>query len=511
MRREVTQALTDFGYPQAQFVSYDAPQQRRLYTKRQYYTATVSVGLNVGADDSNEPRSRTVLFAFEKAQHGSDDHEPLLRVHTSFAPSFFMACAYDPSTTFERHDDASLVRTSAADIKFEESTGKLLAWTLRTSDGEAVEIARVVTGVRKTRLDEVEAAMADVPAIDAPLYPVTAYVQFFLDGTLSYLVTNDMLARLGDDQLRIVSAIEIARELTHYGALRPIDMWLKRIHKTGTKNDPFQFRLPPSAATPMNEDLTKSALSLSNYLYERDTWPWTLLRQAAFLRSGQGEYAIPIINATLHQERSGPLAHWLAAELLVRQHPQLAGEIAQRGLRQVDTASFDDDCQQLLPRQREIYMTLLHQFAHLTAQEIQEIADRWPGYAALLNDLRCIDTQATDADVGLALQNELSRHWEATLGEPLSAAPSTARQTLRAENPRQFVRCGCLDYGRRRGSQANRGRRLTEVGLGGPSSGLQPPSPERKKGLAARGHRRARACSASAAGLGTDRILLGNL
>ena len=400
---------------------HDVTHAIRLETTRRHYSATISIGLSASADEPEKRTATTHYFAYRKADDDASDGGPLLRVHTHFAPSYFFALACDPAGIVTRQGNELQIRSGSTEITIDEATGELLSCIIHEENGQIGTKAYVAAGQRQARIAELAETMAGIPVQDAPQYPVTQYAEFFLDGTLPFLLTDDLLASLENDEKAISRGIELARQLIHCGALRPVDLWVTRPEQK-TTDDPFDFRLTPSTGMPMDEDLLKSALSVSNYLFETDTWPWILLRQAAFLRSGHGEYAIPLINATTHTEQCGPVGHWLAAELLAAQHPKLAGEIALNGQQVLDTANFRQDCALLIPERIDVYLPFLRHFSHLAPEETQQMARRWPRYGEFFAELAKIgDAEAPEAETVAALLDLMARQWEQQLRDQLAA------------------------------------------------------------------------------------------
>ena len=92
----------------------------------------------------------------------------------------------------------------------------------------------------------------------------------------------------------------------------------------------------PVSASPSDEWLRVcggALLRASDALWPRGSWPWAVLREAAFAAGGEYGYATNELDELVHSGKIGPLGCLVAAHTLGRFNPRLAVPLVQQGAR----------------------------------------------------------------------------------------------------------------------------------------------------------------------------------
>jgi hypothetical protein len=402
----------------------DTVRQKSLVIAPQYARINLGLCLKANTDGDAERIATCWSIGYTRSDDTSKEELLPLRFDTCFDPSCFVALAGEPNRRVDASEQNLRIFGDSKTLIVNDVTGEWVKCE-RTNDDGVVEFrAYPARGRRAAVIAQLGPSYAAAVCRGTSDCPVTGLADFVLNSIFDNLLAGDLLKNSGVDDQFVERWIGVGRTFVGCGALRPLDLWVTaRPEATAGKDaigDAYRFRLAPSKALPIDEDLIKSALPLASYLYDRQSWPWTLSRQAAFLHAGRGDYSIRIVSDTLEYESCGPLAHWLAAELLARQHPRMAGQIAVRGKSHLDIDRFRGDFRLLLPRDRSLYLAVLRQFSHLSANELDAVKRAFPQEGELVAELAKIGAVEQEDEAAAVLMDVVARHWESTWRQRLA-------------------------------------------------------------------------------------------
>ena len=159
----------------------------------------------------------------------------------------------------------------------------------------------------------------------------------------------------------------------------------------------------------------------------RDSWPWILLRETAFVLAGQGKFTQTEMLGLLSNDNTGPVACLVTASLLGRMNPQLARAFARLGSSRLTPSHLHNDYQCLVRTNAvlgQIWAGLLRLGRALGEDRIDTLTSTLrPGQAAFLRDLaRLLREAAPSQPPSEAVWPAFEKHWEPTLRRPLELA-----------------------------------------------------------------------------------------
>ena len=137
------------------------------------------------------------------------------------------------------------------------------------------------------------------------------------------------------------------RSLVDAGLLSPVDKAC--VDDTG-QADSDSFSIPGPPPKPgEGTNYVRDTIGLADDVFARNSWPWTVWREAAFAISGHPKHLDNELRRLLASEDLGPLGHWVLAELAAyAKNDGWAVAIAQIGATQLDLPGFRGDTEVLL-------------------------------------------------------------------------------------------------------------------------------------------------------------------
>jgi hypothetical protein len=95
------------------------------------------------------------------------------------------------------------------------------------------------------------------------------------------------------------------------------------------------------------------AIPMADKLFPRDSWPWTVWRESAFMLTGESSYnpayTLAELARLVRSDNLGPLGCWVLVELFssVDRTQTFTEPLARLGLTKLDRGAFRADCEQL--------------------------------------------------------------------------------------------------------------------------------------------------------------------
>jgi hypothetical protein len=87
-----------------------------------------------------------------------------------------------------------------------------------------------------------------------------------------------------------------------------------------------------------------------NDLFPRNSWPWTMTREAVFVVNGNGKYTGAELKRLMDSGETGPVGCDVITHLIVKMDPSMAKAVAIRGLLHLEKDDFRKDWELLLKR-----------------------------------------------------------------------------------------------------------------------------------------------------------------
>ena len=128
--------------------------------------------------------------------------------------------------------------------------------------------------------------------------------------------------------------------------------------------------------------------------------------------AGSGEHTNTELQYLLANDNSGPLAHWLLSELMLRSdQDRAAGVIAARGRTKLTAEEFRADCEQILAKRLHELLPVARRIDGLNDEERLALADLLSVDPKLLDDVSIVASKAPPDDTPNALLDVLEMLW----------------------------------------------------------------------------------------------------
>jgi hypothetical protein len=298
---------------------------------------------------------------------GTGDADEPIKMRVTVAPVPFLDSARKEKTRFTETRtelDAAFPTTDEVGpvhVRIEKATGRFIAARLevQTNDSKFLFEARSEKGAYQRLLSEVNRAGSRYPNDFAADYPKSSWLGFILNdllesGLLETSLASNILANAVSPEAATATAqtcgqirVTLGRLKTALGksdlasCLRPFENQINRFFQTGeksTRSAGLEFFVPLESQAGQNSVamlmslVAASLIDRSDVLWQRDTWPWTLAREAGFTVARQNPYTGGELQKLYNSDQTGPLGCWAAAALLARMNGPLAERFARRSL-----------------------------------------------------------------------------------------------------------------------------------------------------------------------------------
>lgn len=171
-----------------------------------------------------------------------------------------------------------------------------------------------------------------------------------------------------------------------------------------------------------------SSIFAADKAFARESWPWTLSRQAILTYAGLTESFQPEMERMLGSNQVGPIGYLVAAKWLNRTNPRAATSLARIGLEHLADADFALDVRALMAggaAGRSIEQWADH-LRRLPEREAHDLAEALPAGARAPTDefIRALGARrAEPIETGLpaALQEAWASSWREAVRKELQA------------------------------------------------------------------------------------------
>ena len=248
--------------------------------------------------------------------------------------------------------------------------------------------------------------------------------------SLAALVASE-LARGWLGQSASSNAPIALRKLLNAQVLSPLDL-LFAASQTNTFNVPLDEVDQAIGQNSLTALYAGYAFELSKQFFPKNSWPWTVTREMAFVLTSQGRYTDVEMGRLYQSDDTGPLDCLTIAHLLVKLGSPAAANFAFQGLLRLRTQDFLRDCSLFLRGDSGLARSFA-QFAgalrDLPENERAALAASLPeAEAGLLRQAATALREKPDAAPGDVLEPILGQYWETTLRA--RTRPALLRLTL---------------------------------------------------------------------------------
>lgn len=310
---------------------------------------------------SGDP-ARPHRFSFSSSiKQGQSPDAPPCTFTMSLPPSVFVAYLYRPKTKWHWTGTLLTLSSETSTIVIDEASGRLQMIRLG-EDGDEITITTGIGAFGGTTQEIVEATRQIPNTFDSsrPLYSI---------------FRHDSLDRLLGQWLEFdAQSMTVARKIMVAALADLLDRWLVGLQKPSAQSEQF---ILPSDPKPENDgwwEFLTSAAPLAvvhaDQIFPRNSWPWVLLRQAAYVTERRDAYLTDDLANLYSRRDAGPICQLLCACLTTNLAPQTSRRFAARGLERLSAAEFQKDMAELL---RPDYP--LGQAALRMAQTLRDLSD----------------------------------------------------------------------------------------------------------------------------------------
>lgn len=278
---------------------------------------------------------------------------PPYTLSMSLAPAAFVRLAHSTNSTIW-FAGGQLIRSNAASVlKLDVQTGRFIGLTFNGDEPRSRQ-ARLSfqPGAFESALAAIQrdcAGFTNVCRTNAPLGSAIA----FFGSEVVQLQPVDAFLR---NELPAVTCTQLPALLRRLGSEDFLSPFESLIDTMKTTNDPAgEFKIPeesrPGDGGPVEAAKTSVAqwvLAGGDRIFPPCSWPWTIMRDIAFVFRGQPAYVQPDIHEIYDSSKTGPVGCLLAAQILKSQNPPAAKALAALGLERLSTDDFRSDYQLLL-------------------------------------------------------------------------------------------------------------------------------------------------------------------
>lgn len=387
----------------------DVRRERKLLVRHAKLGLTLMTKLMLAEAGAKHPFRLSVDFGVNSLREGPDHptNGGILpfQFRSMVAPTFIVGLAREGSGQWE--GNVLTLPTYSGWVRVNGQTGEFVGFT--STDGNTdISAVRGALQARQKQLREVTAGHHD--DYDANT-PVSSVASFVCTSSLLRSALHEMYELSSEEQAALERHFRTANLLIDAGLLAPLD-------KAATsapvpKNKADGFFIPSSQK---NLDTTTEwahlSIGLADYLFARNSWPWTVWREAGFAIAGHPGHWNHEMRRLLDSPDVGPLGHWALAELFARgQGDAWAAAHAQRGLRELNRNHFRQDMEAVLGQVLPHLVSVTHWLRQLDEPGRQQLATSLSVDADTIEQVVAAIRESTDAQAPAVLLDALDRLW----------------------------------------------------------------------------------------------------
>jgi hypothetical protein len=274
------------------------------------------------------------------------------RLKLTMEPVAFLAWAHEHRAKPTVADGVVSINTVSDIMRIDAKSGRLLEMSLLgREDGEKEESRKILVAFEKgefdRQFDELRGSVArHVNVFDAK-QPFGSAGKFLVSDGAYW--PKQALVFYGRDPDKDVEpeAARILCKLLDGGILKPLDA----IAWNGGKDKDPQFKICDDDGFGSHGFMGVAAqltLTAIDYVFPRDSWPWTLTHETALSIVGKGRYGEEEMFDLYTSNQTGPICSLVAGTANLWTNPPMARKFAARGLKKLDVTEFRKDYQFLV-------------------------------------------------------------------------------------------------------------------------------------------------------------------
>jgi len=402
-----------------------APAKLEARTPQVQFEAKIGIGLN--ADPGDPPKHNKMSFGLSIYNDRSSDPRCPFMGSINMQPAAAVAKVHAHNAKAQWDGGTLTLLDDRGRMQIDEASGALLSY--RDKGNQATVEITFRKGAFDQRLQEIRERTSELENGFDPGRPVSSFLAFFCHEEVIAELVDEVVGRLyeskkSDKEIETIRSqlktLSLARKLLDAGVLKPID----DLYTEPESKKDAEFDIPTNIS-PSDKQLNLAAIyarvvvTMADELFPRNSWLWTVWREAGFTVAGKGKYTGPQLQTLYESHDFGPVCYLAIGALLERVQPRMSQLFASRGLWSTGAADFRKDYEPLMDR-RYVVGACLHQASkllrELDAEEIQGIVDRLPDeygscLQAFASELQSDDSRTTEQAIPAALD----RCWGAGL------------------------------------------------------------------------------------------------
>lgn len=297
-------------------------------------------------------------------KNNPNDNVPLFDVQLGFAPAAALYSLHGQNWQIDFDGPLMRMTRDGSIVEIEEATGRLVRLELRDDERGSELTLRVERGALMAKLDEVQPRLQGYSNGWSEATPLASVAGFALD-EYQFLREGSLT---GDERARLGAVRKLARH-----ACRAADDWIISHHALDSKDE---FKLPPpneTAVQHLPQMLTTPLLQGARFCFPRESPPWTLSRETAFLLAGKSAHAQYQLAAVLNSTSTGPISGLYGSGLFRFWNPEMSRRFARQSLVRTDARYFRRDLEWLLAKESILRAPLLDMATTLREFEPEEL------------------------------------------------------------------------------------------------------------------------------------------
>ncbi len=291
------------------------------------------------------------------------------------SPSDWIPLAYHDAVRFDHKGDELIVTHDREQIHVDAKTGRIIQWVTEYGTNH------FAAGLLATEREALDASIAAKPVSDVRGEPLSSLMQYLLtEPVIGSIAQCESSSDAGSSQLPDRHLFSATRKLAAGGLFSTLDVvrdWA--VHD----DDAESFQIPSglsrknSTTRIVLEICARLTLLHAHQLFDEETWPLILTREAALVVVGGTEQSGEVLLQLINDEQTGPIGLTSIAWLmkLLRMPPDMIREVAKRAQSRLNPEAFDADFE-LLTRKIDLdsVSRLREGFQSLTLEERDALA-----------------------------------------------------------------------------------------------------------------------------------------
>jgi len=337
-------------------------------------------------------------FAFGASLQNQDNEtnpagpnaRPTFKMQRFLAPMVFAALAYTNKQDVHFSFNQGLMTLSGKDFRLttEEKSGKLAGRRgMEATNGAQASIYSESQAFDKALAQIIRASATDRNVAD-PKTKINSTLAFLLKEALRVELLRPSLPTDPPLETRRRAAAALEKILEH-GVFAPLDVMVagKLLPEESNSFDiPHPYGSSDQGANKILAVVGPVVFRYGDDLAPHGSWPWLLLREAAFILGNKARYSEAVLQQIYESDQTGPFGFEAIARLLGGSPARVP--FANRGLTRLSAADFRNDCKLLLDQNcalGQCFDRVAQGLAALDDAEVEALANRLsPEYAAFL-------------------------------------------------------------------------------------------------------------------------------